>query len=201
MRTIRSFLLLGVLVLCARSPAIAQLPPGAWLSVDVHPVYGAPRGDFADGPIGAGEGAGFAAGAAVGRGSFGVYGEYQRILFDCALCGELDLDDRLADTGWEAGLLVRGPTLPLGIRPWIRGGLLWHQLVFAGQGATTVSDVAIGPGLGVGVRVPVYRFVELTPAITYHGYEAEFDFADEMLGTRTSEVSYLIYRLGIAVRL
>ena len=39
------------------------------------------------------------------------------------------------------------------------------------------------------------------PAVTYQRYEAEFDFADETLGTRSSDVSYLIYRLGIAVRL
>ena len=197
----RWLLPLAALLLGSRAPAAAQLPSGYWLTVDAPPALGAPRGDFQSGNVGAGDGAGFAGGAAVGRGPVGVYGEYQRILFDCARCGELDLDDRLADTGWEAGLIVRGPALALGIRPWIRGGVLRHQLVFAGQGGTTVSDGAMGPALGVGLRVPVYRFVEIVPAVTYQKYEAEFDFADDMLGTRGSDVSYLIYRLGLAVRL
>jgi hypothetical protein len=201
MRTARSALLATVLLLAASGGAVAQLPVGLWLMADVQPAFGAPRGDFAAGPVGAGDGAGFVGGAAVGRGPVGVYGEFQRMLFECDVCGELELDDRLADTGWEAGLLVRAPTLRFGVRPWIRGGVLLHQLLFAGQGGTTASDVAMGPALGVGLRVPVYRFVEIAPAVTYQRYEAEFDFADDMLGTRTSEVSYLTYRLGLAVRL
>src|SRR5688572_33323900 len=103
MKSIRRLLLLPALLLTTHVSAAAQLPAGTWLSVEALPTFGTPHGDFASGPVGAGDGTGFAAGAAVGRGSFGVYGEYQRTLFDCERCGELDLDDRLADTGWEAG--------------------------------------------------------------------------------------------------
>ena len=198
---IARWILLAAPLIAGRAPASAQLPAGVWVTADVHPAYGAPRGDFASGPLGAGDGSGFVGGAAVGRGSVGAYGEYKRMLFDCRPCGELDLDDRLADTGWEAGLIVRGPRLPRGVRSWVRGGVLLHQLSFAGQGATTVSDVGAGPALGVGLRVPVYRFLELAPSVTYQSYEARFDFADGAFGSRAATVSYLGYRLGLALRL
>ena len=201
MKSTRRLLLLAALLVASHLPAAAQLPAGTWLSVDALPTFGIPRGDFASGPAGAGDGTGFAAGAAVGRGSLGVYVEYQRILFDCERCGQLDLDDRLADTGWEAGLMGRGPALPFGVRPWVRGGVLFHQLMFAGQGATTASDAAMGPAVGGGLRIPVYRFIEIAPSLTYQSYEARFDFAGESLGSRGADVSYLIYRVGLAVRL
>ena len=200
MKTARWALLAAALI-GWRAPASAQLPVGVWVTAEAHPAYGTPHGDFASGPVAAGDGSGFVGGAAVGRGSVGVYGEYKRMLFDCRPCGELDLDDQLADTGWEAGLIVRGPTLPRGVRSWVRGGVLLHQLALAGQGATIVSDAAAGLAVGLGLRVPVYRFVELAPSVTYQSYEARFDFADEAFGSRASTVSYFGYRLGLALRL
>jgi hypothetical protein len=196
----RLLLLVPTLLIALRAPAAAQLPMGVWASVEVHPSLGSPRGDFAAGGIGAGDGTGFAAGASVGRGPFGVYAEYQRMAFDCAQCGELDLDDRVTDRGWEAGLLLRGPALPFAVRPWVRGGVLQHQLGFEGLGGSSASEPSSGMAVGGGLALPLHRFVEIAPSVTYQSYEASFDFADEGLASRSTDVSYLIYRLGLAVR-
>ena len=196
----RCLLLTATLLIVRSVPAAAQLPMGLWVSAQVHPTLASPRGDFAGAGVGAGDGAGFAAGGAVGRGPVGIYAEYQRILFDCAQCGEADLDDAVSDMGWEGGLLLRGPGLPLSVRPWVRGGLLQHQLLFAGVGARSASDPSIGMAFGAGIDLPVYRFVQIAPSITYQSYDASFDFRDEALPSRSTDVSYLIYRVGLALR-
>jgi hypothetical protein len=196
----RLLLVLTTLLIARGAPAAAQLPGGAWVSAEVQPVLGSPRGDFAAVGVGASGGSGFAAGGALGLGPVGVYAEYQRIRFDCARCGEADLDDAVTDMGWEAGLLVRGPRLRLPVRPWLRGGMIQHQLLFAGIGARAASDPSTGVAFGGGLDLPVYRFVQITPSVTYQSYQASFDFHDEALPTRNTDVSYLIYRVGLAVR-
>jgi hypothetical protein len=78
--------------------------------------------------------------------------------------------------------------------------MLRHQLVFAGVGARTVSDPGTGSAFGGGLDIPVYRFVEITPSVTYQSYEASFDFADEALASRSTDVAYLMYRVSLAVK-
>lgn len=201
MKIVRLVLFSVALTAAAPVPAGAQLPGRVWVTVEAHPAVGAPSGDFADAGLRAGDGRGFAGGAAVGSGPIGVYGEYQRMRFDCAQCDEVDLDGAVRDAGWEAGLVLRPVGLPMGLRPWVRGGLIRHQLQFTGLGESSASEPSTGFGLGAGIAYPIFGPVGVAGAVGYKSYRAEFEFQDEAFPDRGTDVSYFLYRLGLAVRL
>lgn len=201
MKTRRLVLLLSLVLAASHAPVSAQLPRGVWLTVDAYPALASPSGDFAESGLRAGDGKGFVAGGAVGSGPIGVYGEYQRMRFDCAQCGELDLDEEVRDAGWEAGLILRPGGVPLGLRPWIRGGISRHQLQFTGLGESSASEPSTGFGVGAGIAYPVFGPLEVAGAVGYQSYRAEFQFQDEGFADRGADVSYYLYRVGLAVRL
>ncbi|MBW3630906.1 MAG: hypothetical protein KY464_16645 [Gemmatimonadetes bacterium] len=200
MKLSQVFLLVLVTVTSGRGPAAAQLPRTLWVSADAHPVFAFPRGEFGGSGIGVGDGSGFAAGAAVGSGPFGVYAEYQHVDFECAQCGELELDEEVRDAGWELGLLIRPGGFPFRLRPWVRGGLIRHQLQFTSGDESVASEPASGLGLGAGLAYPIFGPLDVTGAVGRHSYRANFDFDDEAFADRGSEVVYLTYRFGLAVR-
>jgi hypothetical protein len=145
-----------------------------------------------------GAGVGIGAGAVLGLGSrVGLYGGYQYLRFGCPRCASTGLDG-VEDLGWEAGAQLAAPLTVAGTRPWLRGGLLAHQLRFSGVGAREASRQAIGFSLGLGSTFPLGP-VALLPAVRFRAYPAEFDFAS--LPGRSTEVMYLSVDLGLALGL
>lgn len=183
------------LSLALATSAAAQRPGGLSLELEVTPSVAVPAGDFSSAAPGASMGVGIGGGALLGLGSrVGVYGGYQYMRFGCSRCAGAGLDG-VSDLGWEAGAQLAAPLLVAGTRPWLRGGLLAHQLRFSGVGASEASRQAIGFSFGVGSTVPLGP-VALLPALRFRAYPAEFDFAS--LPRRSTEVMYLSVDLGLA---
>lgn len=195
-----------VLWIAAAARVDAQMLPGISLSVEARPALGVPIGEFAgsDEGIGAGSGVGISAGASLGFGPAGVYGEYQLLRFACGDCEAAGLDDRAEDQGWEAGGELRVPLGLVGLRPWIRAGVVGHQLRLSGQGGSIVSEPTLGWGAGAGVTlplpVPLPMALEASPAVRFRSYTAEYQFEQLELPARETPVSYLSLELGIALR-
>lgn len=185
-------------------PAAAQLPGGFGLTLELTPAVGVSTGGFASSNPGAGAGNGFGigGGATLGLGSLvSLYGAYQYLVFACDGCMQSGLDEEVNDAGWEAGLHVGSPVSVLGIRPWLRAGVLGHQLQFTGNGGSLASEPSIGIALGAGTELPLAGGLLLMPALRFRAYSAEFDFSTEDLTrTRATDVSYLTLDLGLAYR-
>lgn len=197
-------LFVSVAALCAgfAESADAQLLAGITISAEVRPALGSATGAFAgsDEGVGAGGGAGVSAGGSLGAGPVGVYGEYQLMSFSCADCEATGLDDRVEDRGWEAGAELRVPLAPMGLRPWVRGGVLGHQLRISGVGSSIVSEPTLGWGAGAGVVIPLPAFFEASPAVRYRSYTAEYRFEQIELPSRDTPVAYVTFELGFAAR-
>jgi hypothetical protein len=190
-----SLLLLCALAASRAAPAAAQRPRGLSLALEVTPTVAVPAGEFSSAAPGAGAGVGIGGGALLGFGSrVGLYGAYQYLRFGCSRCAGAGLDG-VADVGWEAGAQLAAPLVVAGVRPWLRGGLLAHQLRFSGTGESEASRQAIGFSVGVGSAVPLGP-VALLPAVRFRAYPAEFEFAS--LPGRSTEVMYLSVDLGLA---
>jgi hypothetical protein len=189
-----------LLLLCALSAApapraSAQSPGGVSLALELTPTVAVPAGQFSSTTPGAGAGVGVGGGALLGLGSrVGLYGAYQYLRFGCSRCAGAGLDG-VADLGWEAGAQLAAPLTVGGLRPWLRGGLLAHQLRFSGTGASEASQRAIGFSVGVGSTIPLGP-TALLPAVRFRAYPAEFEFAS--LPRRATEVMYLSVDLGLA---
>lgn len=196
MNRLRATLLLPcALVVALATRAAAQHPGGLSLALELTPAVAVPAGEFSSTAPGAGPGVGIGAGALLRIGSrVGLYGGYQYLRFGCSRCASGGLDG-VEDLGWEAGAQLAAPLVVAGTRPWLRGGLLAHQLRFSGVGASEASRQAIGFSLGVGSTVPLGP-VALLPAVRFRAYPAEFDFSS--LPGRSTEVMYLSVDLGLA---
>jgi len=172
---------------------------GLSLAVEVVPTLGLGLGDFGAGDPGpaAGTGFGFEAGASLGLGrSFGIYGDYQYMTFDCGECEEFGLDSRTLDVGFEGGVQLGVPLSLMGTRPWVRAGVVGHQLQFSDPEASATSDLSIGFGVGAGVDLPLAGGLALSPSIRYRTYSAEFASENPIeLGTT---VSYLAASVGLS---
>jgi hypothetical protein len=200
-RTLSVLLALSSVAL-APSRAPAQLLPGVTIDVEARPLVGVPVGDFgtAEDGIAATPGYGGAIGARVGLGPFAVYGDYQALRFGCDECAVAELDDRALDTGWEVGVELGVPFLPLvPVKPWVRGGVVGHQLGLSDDGASLTSDQSTGFAVSAGASVPLLLTgLRLAPRIGYTSYTADFHF--EQLPDRGTTVTYVTAGLGLVYR-
>lgn len=202
MTSFRSVLFALAMASVAPGLASAQLPLPFSLSVEVVPSLAVPLGDFADSEngVGASAGPGISAGASLGFGAFAVYGDYQYTRFGCDKCGGGGLDEQVNDFGWEAGAQIRLPLPLLPVTPWVRGGVLGHQLQFTGNGGSVTSEQAIGfaAGLGADVRLPLPGSLLLAPSVSYRSYSADFDF--ERFRDQSADVASAVFGLGLVYR-
>jgi hypothetical protein len=183
---------LAALALAAALPAVAsaQLLP---LSVEARGGAYIPTGDFADGlNTGFGFGGNVAyrvipmldiyAGYSWQR--FGVEDDEE---FEGAT---LDLDD----SGFAFGARLHLPAAP-NLGPWVRAGVIMHQLKFTGSdGGISVSlstDRAVGAEIGGGLAIPLMPSLSLTPGVSFRTYKPRFEGA-----TSDEPVQYFGLELG-----
>ncbi|HET8654777.1 MAG TPA: hypothetical protein VFL93_04640 [Longimicrobiaceae bacterium] len=201
-RAVSLFAALAVLCLGNPSPGRAQLPLPVSLSIEARPAFGVPTGGFSSASgLGATNGPGGSVGASVGLGPIAAYAEYTAVRFGCSQCSEAGLDDRALDTGWEVGAKLRLTPLPfLPVQPWVRGGVIGHQLQLSGDEGHVESKMGSGYSIGVGVDLPLlsYASVHLAPEVDYRSYSAEYDF--QQFGSTSTDVRYLAVGLGLVYR-
>jgi hypothetical protein len=121
----------------------------------------------------------------------GIYagGTYTRL-------GIEDSEVDLTDAGLDAGIRVGIPTPLIPIDPWIKGGVVVHQLKASGDGVDDSdwgTGFEVGGGLGFG-----FGPVSVTPGISYVHYNTNFDGED---GEVEVKASYVRADIGVRIRL
>jgi hypothetical protein len=119
----------------------------------------------------------------------GVYGAWQRAQFDREGGGEGSV---ITDEGWAGGVRVAVPTPFIPIDPWIRAGIVSHEL--EAGGLTDGGDRAFGVEVGGGLRFRVGRGIALTPGVSW----VRYSFDDETVTDDKVNVEYL--RLDVGLR-
>ena len=91
----------------------------------------------------------------------GFYGAYQhnRFAWD-------DADGHATDGGFAVGVRIAIPTPLIPIDPWIRGGMVAHQLEAEGLDEESRPGYEVGAGLGF----PLARGLTLTPGVLWTRY-------------------------------
>jgi hypothetical protein len=117
-----------------------------------------------------------------------VYGAYQHNRFTWAGSG-----DELTDRGFAAGLRVALPTPLVPIDPWIRAGIVAHQL----DSRTIDEESRRGWEAGGGLSFPVARGLTLTPGVLWTRYPHGSGAAD---GERV-RVRHVRADVGLRLRL
>lgn len=200
MKATRSVPLLVVL-LCLASAVQAQRIPRLPLSLELRAGGGLPTGDFgsADVPPSAETGAGFGAGAVFHLTPvLGLYGQYNQTGFGCGDCGTFGVDDTATDLGVGVGAQASFARGFGGVLPWVRAGIIRHQLRFTGGGSSATSDPGIGFAAGAGIAWSPVPRVTITPGASFRGYSADFPLGT--LPDRSVDVSYVAADLGFAYR-
>lgn len=108
----------------------------------------------------------------------GVYGAYQRNRFAWDGSGT---PGHATDSGFAAGVRLAIPTPLIPIDPWIRAGVVAHQLEAEGLDEEGRRGWEVGAGLGF----PLARGVSLTPGVLWTRYQHGGGVADgELLRLR-----------------
>lgn len=117
----------------------------------------------------------------------GVYGAFQQAEFE----REGSASSVIRDRGYAVGLRVSVPTPFIPIDPWIRGGLVSHEL--RAGGLDEGGDRGLGVEAAAGLRVRVGRGMALTPGVSWTRYS----FDDETVADGTVNVEYLRVDVGL----
>ncbi|HEV3050224.1 MAG TPA: hypothetical protein VGX50_07960 [Longimicrobium sp.] len=91
----------------------------------------------------------------------GIYGAYQSNRFAYG-----DTGGHATDEGFAAGVRITLPALLVPIDPWIRGGVVAHQLKTEARAAESGVGYEVGAGLGF----PLARGIALTPGVLWTRY-------------------------------
>jgi hypothetical protein len=91
----------------------------------------------------------------------GIYGAYQSNRFALDEPG-----GHATDEGFAAGVRITLPALLVPIDPWIRGGVVVHQL----KTETRAADSGVGYEVGAGLGFPLARGITLTPGVLWTRY-------------------------------
>ena len=117
----------------------------------------------------------------------GVYGAWQQVKFD----REGSEESVITDQGWTVGARASVPTPFIPIDPWIRAGLVVHELEAGGlEGG---GDRGVGTEVGAGLRVSVGSRIALTPGVTWTRY----GFDDDSVADGRVNVEYLRVDVGL----
>lgn len=117
----------------------------------------------------------------------GVYGAWQQVKFD----DDDGEDNVITDQGWAVGARVSVPTPFIPIDPWIRAGVVTHEL--EAGGLDDGGDRGLGVEVGGGLRVSVGSRIALTPGVTWTRY----GFDDDTVADGEVNVQYLRVDLGV----
>lgn len=117
----------------------------------------------------------------------GVYGAWQRAQFD----REGSEGSVITDEGWAGGLRVAVPTPFIPIDPWIRAGVVTHEL--EAGGLTDGGDRGFGVEVGAGLRFRLGRGMALTPGVSW----VRYSFRDDAVTDDKVNVEYLRADVGL----
>jgi opacity protein-like surface antigen len=188
MKTVTTLFLGLTLAVMAPAALHAQTP----LSVEVQAGVVVPTGDFADDFATTGFGFGINAAYRV-MPMLDIYAGYswQRFGVDEGDFEDVDVD--VDDSGFALG--ARFNFAMPALSPWVRGGLIFHELKVSGSeggfSASFSSDRTLGFEAGGGIAYPLAPNIDLTPALMFRTYKPEFDGESS-----ESSVSYFGLFLG-----
>ena len=186
-----SMLLCLPVMLAIAAPAVAQLAglAGTPLSVEGRLFAGFPTGDFGDGDLETGLGFGVEA-AYNFLPALAVYGGYSRVSF-----GVDDVDDvNVVDSGFDFGLRYTLPAMG-SLSPFLRGGLVYHELEVDADGQDESTDRGLGFDIGGGIAIPLTPRFSLNPMVNYLRYSADINGRNDDF-----DVSYLGLGVSLAFR-
>lgn len=177
--------------------ASAQIPNITPFSVEVRGGVALPQGEeFSDGLE-----TGYTLGANVGYQvvpMLGVYAGYTRSSFGF---DDVDAEDiRVIDKGFDAGVRFSVPTPLIPIDPFVKVGVIYHQIGFDGDGANVDLDSEIGFEAGAGLGFNILPKVQLTPAVTYSQFKVDGEDFGE--GAESDlDVKNLRLDIGLRIRI
>lgn len=162
------------LACAAADPLAAQLTGIIPLTIEARGGIVLPAGDFGD----AADGGPAAEVSATWHALplIGIYGAYQWHRFAWG-----DAESDATGRGFAAGVHVAIPTPLIPIDPWIRAGIVAHDL----DAETLTDETKAGWEVGAGLGFPVARGLTLTPGLTWTRYQHGSGAADgELLRVR-----------------
>lgn len=121
-----------------------------------------------------------------------LYGTYQRAEMDREGGGEGSV---IRDHGWAAGVRVAVPTPFIPVDPWIRGGVVFHDL--DAGGLEDGGGRGVGLEVGGGLSFPLTGRARLTPGVLWTTYRLD----DESVADGHVDVRYLRAEVGLRVGL
>jgi hypothetical protein len=116
-----------------------------------------------------------------------LYGSWQKVEFD----REGTEGSVITDEGWSGGVRVAVPTPFIPIDPWIRAGVVTHELESGGLSGG--GDRGVGLEVGGGLRFRVGSRIALTPGVSWTRYS----FGDETVADEKVNVEYLRVDVGV----
>lgn len=186
----------GIALLASAGNAQAQraLP----IAVEVRGGAAFPTGDFGDG---LNTGYTFGGNATLGVSPLlGVYAGYSYNSFGVDDAGDvLGEELRINDRGFDAGVRASVPTLAVSLSPWVRAGLVYHDIEVNGDGGDFSSDSELGFEVGAGLEFPLGLLVSVTPGVSYTHYS--IDGGDGSVDGDNLDVNHVRADIGLRIRL
>lgn len=165
-------------------PAAAQLPTFTPFAFEARAGVAVPQHDLADFA-----GTGYSLAGSITYHAFPVVGFYagaSRATFSVD-----DADGDFVDQGVEVGARIGIPTPLIPIDPWIKGGVVYHQLKLSNGGTDDLDDwgtgFEVGAGLGFG-----FGPVSITPGVTYQSYKIDDGTDDATAASVRAEIGVRI---------
>jgi hypothetical protein len=191
-----------ILTLTALTGLALAAPPAVQaqnVSVELRGSITKPTGSFGDaGGINANGDAGLGGDIILSANpSLSFYGGWSREMFDCEGCGS---DESINSSGFEGGvklLMHRNQ----GVLPWVRGGIIAHELTVDQGGTETTSNMGYGFQVSGGLDIPLGEVLSFSPAIRYQQYQAEFDVIGDNFIVAQQDVKQLSADFGLHIHL
>ncbi|HET7229454.1 MAG TPA: outer membrane beta-barrel protein [Longimicrobium sp.] len=173
------------------APAAAQIPHITPFSFEARAGAIVPTGDFSDDTK-----PGLALSGSVTYHAIPLVGIYAGYSYNRPSLDVDGVDGNVTDHGLDVGARLGIPTPLIPIDPWIKAGVVVHQLKLDGSGATDFDSdwkagYEVGAGLGFG-----FGPVSVTPGVSYVHYKSSVDGADGDV-----DVNYVKADIGVRIRL
>ncbi len=193
MKKTSAVLVAAAALLAAAGGAQAQMGPTTPFALELRGGLAFPTGDFGDGLEN-----GWTAGL---NGSFnftpilGVYAGYTFNSFgvdeDEAGIEDVSVNDKGFDAGLRASFAGMG-----GFTPFLKGGLVFHEIEFDVDGESVSTDSHLGFEIGGGVEIPLGPRMSFTPGVSFTSYSLDDDELEEEL-----DVTHIKVDVGLRVRI
>jgi hypothetical protein len=182
----------ATLTLLLEAPAAAQTPAAPTrFAIGPYVTLAVPGGAVAE-RWGVGAGIGVQAQVRLDP-RYALYAGYSGTTFDLDIIDDMHASDR----GFAAGVVRSFPgAVGGGLAPWVRAGVLAHQLSIVRRGdageESGPADGSVGFDAGVGIEARGWRVVQPTLGLEYRRYSAR------VLGTERESVYYGAIRGGVS---